>query len=160
MNIHIIWAQDINGGIGKNNSLPWHISEDLINFKKITLNKPIIMGRKTWDSLKFKPLPKRRNIVLSSQQKIKDAEVFKSKNELLNELLISGEKEVFVIGGAQIYKEFWDLATSLHITIIKENYVEADTFFPIEYSEFEKDFKLDNALELTDKAQYQHLVRI
>ena len=49
MNIHIIWAQDNNGGIGKDNKLPWHISEDLINFKKITSNNTIIMGRKTWD---------------------------------------------------------------------------------------------------------------
>ena len=66
MIIHLIWAQEKDGGIGINNSLPWHISEDLKNFKKITLNKPIIMGRKTWDSLPFKPLPHRRNIVLSS----------------------------------------------------------------------------------------------
>ena len=66
MNIHIIWAQDNNGGIGKDNKLPWHISEDLINFKKITSIHTIIMGRKTWDSLPKKPLPNRRNIVLSS----------------------------------------------------------------------------------------------
>ena len=118
------------------------------------------MGRKTWDSLKFKPLPKRRNIVLSSQKKIKDAEIFNNKNELLNELLNSSETEVFIIGGAQIYKEFWDLATSLHITIINENCVGADTFFPIKYSDIEKDFKQNAASELTNIAQYQHWVRI
>jgi len=82
MKFHLIWAQDENGAIGKNGDLPWHIPEDLKNFKKLTLNKPIIMGRKTWDSLKFKPLPKRRNIVLSSQKEIKDAEIFNNKNEL------------------------------------------------------------------------------
>ena len=60
MQIHLIWAQDQNGGIGKNGNLPWHISEDLKNFKKITFGSTIVMGRKTWDSLPIKPLPKRR----------------------------------------------------------------------------------------------------
>ena len=66
MEIHLIWAQDLNGGIGKDGKLPWHISEDLKNFKKITSNHPVIMGRKTWDSLPIKPLPNRRNIILSN----------------------------------------------------------------------------------------------
>ena len=65
MKIHLIWAQDGNGGIGKNGKLPWHVSEDLKNFKKITLNSTVIMGRKTWESLPVKPLPNRENIVLS-----------------------------------------------------------------------------------------------
>ena len=56
MEIHLIWAQDNNGGIGLNGKLPWHISEDLKNFKKITSNSTIIMGRKTWESLPIKPL--------------------------------------------------------------------------------------------------------
>ena len=68
MDIHLIWAQDSNAGIGKNGKLPWHVTEDLKNFKKITLNSTIIMGRKTWDSLPIKPLPNRRNIVLSSSK--------------------------------------------------------------------------------------------
>ena len=66
MNIELIWAQDENGGIGKNGKLPWHISEDLQNFKKITAGFPIIMGRKTWESLPKKPLPERRNIVIKT----------------------------------------------------------------------------------------------
>ena len=57
MDIHLIWAQDENGGIGKNGKLPWHVSEDLINFKSITSNNPIIMGRKTWDSLPLNLCP-------------------------------------------------------------------------------------------------------
>ena len=68
MEIHLIWAQDKNGGIGKDGKLPWHISEDLKNFKKITSNHPVIMGRKTWDSLPIKPLPNRRNIILSNSK--------------------------------------------------------------------------------------------
>ena len=60
MEIHLIWAQENNGGIGKNGQLPWHIPEDLKNFKKLTLNSTIVMGRKTWESLPFKPLPKKK----------------------------------------------------------------------------------------------------
>ena len=82
MEVHLIWAQDKNGGIGKNNMLPWHISEDLINFKKITSNHTIIMGRRTWESLPKKPLPNRRNIVLSSK-KIKNTETYSSINSCL-----------------------------------------------------------------------------
>ena len=69
MKIHLIWAQDTNGGIGKNGKLPWHISEDLKKFKSLTYNSTVIMGRKTWDSLPIKPLPNRRNFVLSRQKK-------------------------------------------------------------------------------------------
>ena len=65
MNIQLTWAQDKKGGIGKNGKLPWHISEDLKNFKKLTTGHTIIMGRKTWDSLPVKPLPNRKNIILS-----------------------------------------------------------------------------------------------
>ena len=85
MNIDMIWAQDKNGGIGKNGTLPWNISEDLQNFKKVTWGHPIIMGRKTWESLPFKPLPNRRNIVLSSQ-KVDDVEIYHSIDDCLNKL--------------------------------------------------------------------------
>ena len=65
MKIQLIWVQDENGGIGKKGKLPWHIPEYLKNFKHITLNNAVVMGRITWDSLPIKPLPRRRNIVLS-----------------------------------------------------------------------------------------------
>ena len=160
MDIHLIWAQDKNGSIGINGDLPWHIPQDLKNLKKITLNQVIVMGRKTWDSLKLKPLPKRRNIVLTSQHKIQDVDVFNNVNELLKSLIDSKEKQIFIIGGAQIYKEFWDLATTLHITIINENCTDADTFFPIKFNEIENDFKLSHSENLTKIAQYQCWERI
>ena len=72
MEIHLIWAQDQNGGIGQNGKLPWHISEDLKNFKSLTINSTIIMGRKTWDSLPIKPLPNRKNIILSRKKQLGD----------------------------------------------------------------------------------------
>tara|TARA_S200000501_G_scaffold378922_1_gene445026 strand:- start:5297 stop:5779 length:483 start_codon:yes stop_codon:yes gene_type:complete len=160
MEIHLIWAQDRNNAIGVNGNLPWNIPEDLKNFKKLTLNKPIIMGRKTWDSLKFKPLPKRRNIVLSSKQKIDNAEIYKNIHFLLNELIISNIKSIFIIGGAQVYKEFWNLATHLHITLISKNCENADTFFPIKYNMIEKEFKKINSENLTNIAEYQLWTKI
>ena len=85
MDIELIWAQDQNGGIGKDGKLPWHISEDLQNFKKITSGSPIIMGRKTWESLPFKPLPNRRNIVLSSKQ-LDNIETYRSIDDCIKNL--------------------------------------------------------------------------
>tara|TARA_B100001029_G_C15061221_1_gene458635 strand:+ start:2143 stop:2625 length:483 start_codon:yes stop_codon:yes gene_type:complete len=160
MEIHLIWAQDQNNAIGINGDLPWHIPEDLKNFKKLTLQKPIIMGRKTWDSLKFKPLPKRRNLVLTSYKKIKNAEVYNNINFMLNELINTGEKCIFIIGGAQIYKEFWNLATHLHITLISKNCKNADTFFPINYDNIKKEFKKVSSEILTNIAEYQLWKRI
>ena len=83
MIIKLIWAQDFSSGIGINNKLPWCFSEDLQKFKSLTLNSTIVMGRKTWESLKIKPLPKRKNIVLSSK-KINNIECYKSIEELMN----------------------------------------------------------------------------
>tara|TARA_B110000438_G_scaffold190577_1_gene182225 strand:+ start:2072 stop:2548 length:477 start_codon:yes stop_codon:yes gene_type:complete len=153
MNIHLIWAQEKDGGIGINNDLPWHISEDLKNFKKLTLNKPIIMGRKTWDSLPFKPLPKRQNVVLSSQS-MDDVECYTSVENCLDGL--ANESDVFVIGGAQIYKAFYSYAHHLHITIVEEKSARIDTYFPISLSIIEESFRLNDAVQLTDNAQYTH----
>ena len=137
MIIKLIWAQDSSGGIGINNKLPWHFSEDLQKFKSLTLNSTIVMGRKTWESLKIKPLPKRKNIVLSSK-KINDVECYKSIEELMNSL--NNESSFFVIGGAQIYKIFYPLAHELHISFINTTTPNINVFFPISISEIEKDF--------------------
>ena len=153
MNIHLIWAQEIDGGIGINNNLPWHISEDLKNFKKLTLNKPIIMGRKTWDSLPFKPLPKRQNIVLSSQY-MNDVECYTSVESCLARL--ANKLDVFVIGGAQIYKAFYLYAHYLHITIVEGKTTGIDTYFPIPLSIIKKSFTLNDKVQLTENAQYTH----
>ncbi len=141
MIIKLIWAQDSSGGIGINNKLPWYFSEDLQKFKSLTLNSTIVMGRKTWDSLKIKPLPKRRNIVLSSK-KINDVECYKSIEELMNNL--NNKSSFFVIGGSQIYKIFYPLAHELHISFISKTTLNINVFFPISTSEIEK--KFDNVL--------------
>ena len=156
MNIHLIWAQEKDGGIGINNDLPWHISEDLKKFKKLTLNKPIIMGRNTWNSLPFKPLPKRRNVVLSSQS-LNDVECYTSVENCLDGL--ANESDVFVIGGAQIYKAFYSYTHHLHITIVEGKTAGVDTYFPIQLSEIEKSFTLNDSKQLTDNAQYNHWIK-
>ena len=117
MEIHLIWAQDSKGGIGKLNRLPWHISEDLKNFKTLTLNSPIIMGRKTWDSLPVKPLPNRRNIVLSKNT-IPNIETYNDYKVCMNSLIKENINKVFIIGGSTIYKLFFKYADYLHITFI------------------------------------------
>ena len=153
MNIHLIWAQEKDGGIGINNDLPWHISEDLKKFKNLTLNKPIIMGRKTWDSLPFKPLPKRQNVVLSSQY-MNDVECYTSVKNCLDEF--ANKSDIFVIGGAQIYNAFYSYAHHLHITIVEGKTSGIDTYFPISLSVIEEAFSLNDSKQLTDNAKYTH----
>ena len=153
MKIHLIWAQDEDGGIGKNGQLPWHISEDLKNFKRLTLNSTIIMGRKTWESLPFKPLPKRRNIVLSSKP-LKDVECYNSVGNCLSVLQKDDVQNVFVIGGEQIYSEFLPFADELHITLIKEKTDGVDKYFPIQLYEIESKFDKTEERILSQVAIY------
>ena len=108
MNIHMIWAQDTNNAIGRDGTLPWHFPEDLKNFKKLTTEHIIIMGRKTWDSLPIQPLPNRRNIVISSTSQ-KDVESYTSIEDCIESL--SDDKEVsdvYIIGGMSVYKFFYE----------------------------------------------------
>jgi len=153
MQIHLIWAQDNNGGIGKDNKLPWHISEDLINFKKITLNNPIVMGRKTWDSLPKKPLPNRRNIVLSSK-KINEVESYTSIESCIKSLKDDNLTDVFIIGGQMIYKNFFNHSDILHITFINKNVPGIDTYFPIKIDEIKKMYTMTNEIPLTNQCIY------
>ena len=156
--IHLIWAQDLNGGIGKNGKLPWHIPEDLDNFKKITQGSTIIMGRKTWDSLPFKPLPKRRNIVISSKH-ISQSEHYQSIDLCIKQLNKDGLKKVFIIGGAKIYKEFIQKADELHITSINIETKGIDTFFPIPIDVISKRFKKNYEYSLSKHAIYSNWIK-
>ena len=153
MNINLIWAQDANGGIGKNNSLPWHISADLINFKKLTLHHTVIMGRKTWDSLPKKPLPNRRNIVLTSK-KISDVETYDSIDSCLNSLKADNINDIFIIGGQMIYDAFFEHANILHITLIEQSVPDIDTFFPVSIDEIKKTHQINLKIKLADGCTY------
>ncbi|MDR1544192.1 MAG: dihydrofolate reductase [Prevotellaceae bacterium] len=128
MRISIIVAVADNGAIGKNNALLWHISDDLKRFKSLTENHSVIMGRKTYFSLPFRPLKNRRNIVVSNTlQKIDGAETVKSIQEAFE--LCNAENEVFIIGGASIYEQTINIADKIYLTKIYKNF-DGDTFFP------------------------------
>ena len=128
MELAIIVAKAKNGVIGINNTLPWHLPEDLKHFKNTTTGHPIIMGRNTWVSL-GKALPNRRNIVVSRNPEFKaeGAEVFYSLEDAID--ACSGNEKVFIIGGAQIYEEALAYADKLIITEVDIE-VEGDAFFP------------------------------
>jgi dihydrofolate reductase len=127
--ISFILAMDENRVIGKDNQLPWHLPEDLKFFKRVTMGHPIVMGRKTHDSI-GRILPGRENIVITRQPtfQCEGCTVFYSVQEFVNYSRNQGE-EFFVIGGAEIFKETFPFADRLYITKIHEVF-EGDTFFP------------------------------
>jgi dihydrofolate reductase len=141
MQVNLIWAQarDAQGRpvIGKDGRMPWHLPEDLAHFKRTTLGHPVIMGRKTWDSLppKFRPLPGRANLVISSQATTRDilsqnrAQPTQNLREALSICEQMGSPEVWVIGGAQIYAQALPLAHQLVVTEIDAEF-EGDAFAP------------------------------
>lgn len=125
--ISIIVAVASNGVIGDKNTLLWHIREDLQHFKALTTGHPVVMGRKTYESL-GRPLPNRRNIVVSRQEiAIAGCEVVHSLADAL--ALFPADEEVFIIGGAQIYAEALPLAGRFYLTRVEHPY-EGDTRFP------------------------------
>ena len=126
--ISIIVAMSKNSVIGLRNELPWHISEDLKNFKKITLNHSVIMGRKTYYSI-GKPLKDRKNIVISrdTSLKIDGVEVVNSLEKAI--LKTDESSEIFIIGGQQIYSIALPLATHMYITKVNGIF-DGDAFFP------------------------------
>lgn len=137
MNLSIIVAVDENYGIGKDNQLPWHLPADLKYFKSVTTGHTVIMGRKTYDSM-GKALPNRRNIVISRQENLhlQDAELVHSLEEAIS--LCSSEAEVFIIGGAKIFKQALPLISSMYITRIKHHF-DADTFLNgIDWNDWEE----------------------
>lgn len=129
-NMSMIAAIGKNLEIGKNNQLIWHIKEDMKFFREQTMGKPIIMGRKTLESLP-KLLPGRKHIVLTRQNLDLDSQIMvvHSKEELLN-YVKSYQEEVMVIGGASIYQELLDYAEKLILTEIDKEDKQADAYFP------------------------------
>ena len=126
MNISMIVAMSKNRVIGKDNVMPWHLSDDLKNFKKITMGKTIIMGRRTYDSI-GKALPGRKNVILSRNLKDKDILVFDNLENALVD--VGNEEEIFIIGGQDIYSQTINKANKLYLTTINDE-IEGDKFFP------------------------------
>ena len=126
--VSLIVATDDEGGIGLRGGLPWHLPDDLRRFKALTLGKPVVMGRRTWDSI-GRPLPGRLNIVVSRDPRlaIQGATVVGTLEAAL--AAAGGVPEVCVIGGAEIYRLALPLADTIHLTEVHAN-VGADTHFP------------------------------
>ena len=133
--ISIIVAIAQNGTIGDKNALLWHIKEDMRFFRTTTSGHPVIMGRKTFESLGSKPLPKRKNIVITrSDVEFEGAFVAHSLEEAI--AMADDDAEVFIMGGAQIYAQALDIADRMYITRVERNY-EGDTSFPeVDYSKW------------------------
>lgn len=135
MNLSIIVAMSKNRVIGKDNKMPWHLSNDLKNFKKITIGKTIVMGRLTYDSI-GKPLPDRKNIILSRNLIDSNVFIFDNFEEVLD--FTKDEDEVFIIGGQDIYSQTIDKVNKLYLTTIDAN-IEGDKYFPeIDISKWKK----------------------
>jgi len=136
MEINMIVAAGSDGAIGRNGDLIWHISADLKRFKSLTMGHPVIMGRKTWESLPKRPLPGRRNIVVSRNHGLvaPGAEVAHSPEEALR--LVEGENP-FIMGGAGIYDAFMPKVTRIYLTEIDSVCPEADARLPFPLPESE-----------------------
>lgn len=128
MKIALVAAMANDNVIGLNNQMPWHMPADLAHFKKVTLGKPVIMGRKTYDSI-GRLLPGRRNIIISRQPAPEgfSADWVDSVEAAL--ALVGGQEEVMIIGGAQLYQQMLARADRLYLTHIMLN-TEGDAFFP------------------------------
>lgn len=127
--ITLIVARARNGAIGKGNTIPWHAPEDLKAFQRETLGGAIIMGRNTWDSLPFKPLKSRLNLVVSSNPEAAD-NVYSSLQEAVVEAQAQGYQRIYGIGGFGVYRDMLAMADRLLITEVDLDITEADTFFP------------------------------
>lgn len=134
MKLSLICAMDENMVIGKNNSLPWHLPEDLKYFKRTTMGKCIIMGRKTYESI-GRPLPGRTNIIVtrSRDYEVENARVVDCLTDAI-ELAetvsyIDGAEEAFIIGGAELYRHALPFVDRMHLTMVHAE-VEGDTYFP------------------------------
>jgi len=131
MKLHLIFARAANGVIGKHNALPWHLPEDMAHFKRTTLGCPVIMGRKTWDSLppKFRPLPGRLNVVVTRQGDWRAEGALRADSIAQAMALCPPESDAWVMGGAEIYAQALPLATSAVITEIDAPF-EGDAYAP------------------------------
>ena len=127
--ISLVVARDRNGAIGKENTIPWHAPEDLAAFQRETLGGAIIMGRNTWDSLPFKPLKGRMNVVVTRQAGLAEHQAG-SVEEAIEMAYAAGYRRVYGIGGAGIYAAMLPLAERLLVTEVDMVVEGADTFFP------------------------------
>ena len=163
MKVSLIVAVSINGVIGKDNNLIWHLPKDIKFFKDTTLNHHVIMGRKNFESIphKFRPLPNRINIVITRQSdyKAEDSIVVNSVEEALKVAKSNVENEAFIIGGGQIYKLALEanLIDRIYLTKIHHSF-DGDTFFPELSSDWEEIKREDCFKDDNHKYDYSFIV--
>lgn len=136
--IACIWAQDEHGLIGKNNTLPWHLPNDLRHFKQTTINQAVVMGRKTFDGMNQKPLKDRLNIIMTKDRSYSNPNVQLAfdKADIL-ELAKHYDGTIFIIGGRQIFEQFIDDADLLYRTVLHQTF-DGDIYMPpIDYSNWQ-----------------------
>lgn len=141
--VGIIFAADSNNGIGRDGKLPWHFPEDLQEFKKATLGTPIVMGRKTWDSLGQKALPGRINIVVSSKEHKSEGIIFATGlHSAIHAAVKTGADFVWVIGGSSLIEAAMDYADIVQITHVLDEY-ETDVRIPNHVTDNVIDYALE-----------------
>lgn len=131
--IHFVWAEDLDGWIGKDNALPWHCPADMRHFRQLTTASPIVMGKKTFDSI-GRPLPKRQNIVLSHQPLSLEGVIVVHSIAELQRLFAQLAQPIYVIGGAGVFKQLLAEVTVLDRTIINGHYHGDVKMPPVDYS--------------------------
>lgn len=153
MKISLIVAAGIYNEIGAKNELLWHLPADMAYFKKTTLGHHILMGRKTYDSIPkaFRPLSGRTNLIITSSGNSWNEAIqcFTSPYEAIEAAQQKGEKELFIIGGAQIYAFCFTLAHRIYLTRVDAAFPEADTFFP--EIDYEKWSLTDSSIRVKDE---------
>jgi dihydrofolate reductase len=129
--LHLIYARARNGVIGKDGQMPWHLPEDLAHFKRVTLGQPVIMGRKTWESLpeRFRPLPGRINIVITRQSDWQASGALRASSIEQAQRLCGEAHDAWIMGGAEIYRQAEPLAHTAVVTEIDADF-EGDAFAP------------------------------
>jgi dihydrofolate reductase len=135
MKISIVVAVADNNAIGKDNNLLWRLPKDMQYFKEVTWGHHVLMGRKTWDGIppKFSPLPGRTNVIVTRQKGFvcEGCKVVESVEEGIEFARNSGEQELMIIGGGEIYKQALDKTDKIYLTKVHHTFADADTFFPV-----------------------------
>ncbi|MEK4249955.1 dihydrofolate reductase [Paenibacillus sp. FSL W7-1287] len=155
MTISLIAAMSRERAIGANNQMLWHLPKELAHFKRTTLNKTVVMGRKTYESL-GRPLPNRRNVILTRQQDlhIEGCEIVHTIEEALQKY---GDEELMITGGGEIYELFLPIADRLYLTKVEVDIAHADAYFP-EFDEQEFTLTSSEFVESDEKNKYSFTI--
>lgn len=130
--IAFVWAEELNGYIGNHGDLPWHLPADMARFKRVTIGHTVVMGKTTFNSM-HRPLPKRRNVVLSTSMPVQDGiEVVRSVAEL-QQLIDNTNDDIYIIGGAKVFESTQAIVNCLIRTVIEKSYKGDTKMPPIDY---------------------------